>query len=335
MTGQLSLLDLVTPSGLDDVLLTYEDVATVLGVSYGAVTNRVYQGALVAVGPPRSHTRRGVMSTEVERVLEASVRPRVCEKHGEEMRRVFRPDGRSNGWACRSCHREWQRRKKGITEERAAEDAAMRRGEAPVCKKHGEVKTMMFFQGRRHGWKCASCDAERGRAYRAAHPDQCVAARERRIAREAGAAGADYTTAEKIAARFEFYGNRCFYCLAEGPLHIEHVKPLSAGGSHFPANLVPACESCNCSKGAKLLPDWARFVLMRRVEAKLAELERPGRVLADSLVASSSWPSSKGVVRAGDDGVEPVQRTDEEAEDDGEGDDCAEAAHASTVASSC
>jgi hypothetical protein len=31
----------------------------------------------------------------------------------------------------------------------------------------------------------------------------------------------------------------------------DHVKPLARGGSNWPANLRPACKSCNSRKGAR------------------------------------------------------------------------------------
>jgi 5-methylcytosine-specific restriction endonuclease McrA len=51
-------------------------------------------------------------------------------------------------------------------------------------------------------------------------------------------------------------GRRCVYCgtgldLADATL--DHVIPLSRGGSHEPGNLVTACQPCNQRKGA-LLP---------------------------------------------------------------------------------
>ncbi|MBT2266408.1 HNH endonuclease [Rhodococcus erythropolis] len=33
--------------------------------------------------------------------------------------------------------------------------------------------------------------------------------------------------------------------------HLDHVKPLSAGGPHMLSNLRPSCADCNLSKGAK------------------------------------------------------------------------------------
>jgi hypothetical protein len=58
-------------------------------------------------------------------------------------------------------------------------------------------------------------------------------------------------------ALLEQHGHRCAYCGVEGMLLlIEHRTPLSRGGDHTSANIVPACESCNLSKGAKTEAEW-------------------------------------------------------------------------------
>src|SRR5690606_22558633 len=59
----------------------------------------------------------------------------------------------------------------------------------------------------------------------------------------------------RLVRRFE---GRCAYCGASGPLHMDHIVPLARGGRHGIGNLLPACASCNCSKGAKLLMEWRR-----------------------------------------------------------------------------
>lgn len=54
-------------------------------------------------------------------------------------------------------------------------------------------------------------------------------------------------------------GAKCAYCAAEtGPFEIDHVLAVANGGSNDLSNLCVACTSCNRSKGAKLLTDWAR-----------------------------------------------------------------------------
>lgn len=48
----------------------------------------------------------------------------------------------------------------------------------------------------------------------------------------------------------------CRYCGKTFPttsLHIDHVVPVSRGGSHTADNLAASCKSCNLSKGARMV----------------------------------------------------------------------------------
>ncbi len=48
----------------------------------------------------------------------------------------------------------------------------------------------------------------------------------------------------------EKWGRACVYCKAQNiPLEMDHVRPLSRGGSNRVSNLVLACRSCNQAKG--------------------------------------------------------------------------------------
>ncbi len=52
---------------------------------------------------------------------------------------------------------------------------------------------------------------------------------------------------------FERDGWQCCYCHISGPpLTVDHIVPIAAGGTNLPSNLIAACKSCNCSKGASL-----------------------------------------------------------------------------------
>lgn len=56
-------------------------------------------------------------------------------------------------------------------------------------------------------------------------------------------------TPKVISRHFARFGLHCAYCGHSGiDLQIEHVKPISKGGAHALANIVPACKSCNFSK---------------------------------------------------------------------------------------
>jgi len=90
---------------------------------------------------------------------------------------------------------------------------------------------------------------EASNAWKRAHPEKRRAWNTQRQARKHGAAG--YATAEQIAARITYYGGRCWMCGAPAT-EIDHVIPLARGGSNWPANLRPACRSCNARKGARV-----------------------------------------------------------------------------------
>lgn len=53
---------------------------------------------------------------------------------------------------------------------------------------------------------------------------------------------------------FEKTGGRCYLCnnkISLRSFHVEHEKPLSAGGRNSYSNLFPACPPCNLSKGSR------------------------------------------------------------------------------------
>lgn len=108
-------------------------------------------------------------------------------------------------------------------------------------------------------------DRLRSASYRLANPEKVRVARARwwkghperariyflrRRALKNGASGT--CTAGQLQARIDFYGGRCWMCGAPYEA-IDHVIPLSKGGTNWPANLRPACTSCNSKKKDR---DW-------------------------------------------------------------------------------
>lgn len=51
------------------------------------------------------------------------------------------------------------------------------------------------------------------------------------------------------------YGGRCCYCRRRADT-IDHVVPLSRGGSNDVANMRPCCRGCNAAKGNLLVEEW-------------------------------------------------------------------------------
>jgi hypothetical protein len=87
------------------------------------------------------------------------------------------------------------------------------------------------------------------------------------------------------SVRFEIFKRdqfTCRYCGNKSPkaiLEIDHLHPLSAGGTDDPENLITACYECNRGKGARLLSDvppeenlHEKAVLIAEQELQIREL---------------------------------------------------------------
>lgn len=61
-----------------------------------------------------------------------------------------------------------------------------------------------------------------------------------------------------VTELIKLYASPCFYCGSKDLIEADHVIPISRGGRHSIGNLVPACRSCNGSKGKKLLVEWKK-----------------------------------------------------------------------------
>ena len=144
---------------------------------------------------------------------------------------------------CSERHKQWYAKNRDATLERAKQWRA----------EHPEYVGQWYQEHRQE-------HIARGHQWRAEHVLKAAEYRRRRHERKAP--GAEYTTAEKIAARWEMFGNRCWICGAPAT-QTDHVKPLAKGGAHLPCNLRPICKPCNAKKNAK----WPYPVVMSREEA--------------------------------------------------------------------
>jgi 5-methylcytosine-specific restriction endonuclease McrA len=59
----------------------------------------------------------------------------------------------------------------------------------------------------------------------------------------------EHFTAEEWLALVDFYGGRCLRCGSSENITVDHVVPLSLGGSNAIGNIQPLCEGCNGEKG--------------------------------------------------------------------------------------
>lgn len=71
------------------------------------------------------------------------------------------------------------------------------------------------------------------------------------------AAEGTHTDAD-VRAQYKRQHGKCYYCQTKvgNIYHVDHVIPLSRGGSNGPDNLVIACPKCNRSKHDKLPSEW-------------------------------------------------------------------------------
>lgn len=97
-------------------------------------------------------------------------------------------------------------------------------------------------------WRLANPDTNRAavRAWSARHPEAARAYAALRRARKNSSDAVPFTL-QQLAARWNYYGNRCWIC-RDIATATDHVKPLSKGGAHMLCNLRPICKPCNSAK---------------------------------------------------------------------------------------
>lgn len=111
------------------------------------------------------------------------------------------------------------------------------------------------------------------RAWRLSNPEKAKAIRRRHyeknreailahsidnIARRKACYSAGTITLADWRAIVAMHDGNCVYCGEKRRMTMDHIVPLSRGGEHSAMNIVPACKSCNSSKGSKLLHEWLR-----------------------------------------------------------------------------
>ena len=131
--------------------------------------------------------------------------------------------------------------------------AACYRRNAEVFKERSRQYDRAHREQRRassKAWVEANGDRLRAyhREYRRLNPERVRANERNYDHRKRANTPVSDVTAERWAERVYEFGGRCAYCMAAAPLEMEHITPVSKGGSHTMDNLVPACLPCNRSK---------------------------------------------------------------------------------------
>lgn len=102
---------------------------------------------------------------------------------------------------------------------------------------------------------------ESDRRWKRNNPIKVMAQVENRRARKRNAPGTH--TAAHVTAILLRQGRKCVYCknrLKGREYHVDHIVPLSRGGSNGPENLQMLCPSCNMKKADKAPEHFARTI---------------------------------------------------------------------------
>lgn len=183
----------------------------------------------------------------------------TCTKCGETKPRTLEFWRKDFGSWCKVCHRaavrECSARKRGPRKPRVIDlPAGTKEYQAAYYALTRETQIRKVVERQRANRERTR---QKGREWRERHlekdRERCRIKSQNRRAIKKATEVVKITDAD-IAQKLEAQKHRCFYCgcrIKGREYHIEHVIPLSRGGTHTLGNLVIACESCNLQKGAK------------------------------------------------------------------------------------
>ncbi len=97
---------------------------------------------------------------------------------------------------------------------------------------------------------------ERSKRWQRENPRRHAARSAARRALLLGAIDPSDDAAGTAAAMTALRGLPCAYCGGTERIEIDHIVPLTRGGTHTASNFAPACKTCNTSKGNRLLGEW-------------------------------------------------------------------------------
>jgi 5-methylcytosine-specific restriction endonuclease McrA len=174
----------------------------------------------------------------------ATARAREERPDVKEKRRTFSasPQGQRN-------QKKYQATEKGkATQHRSARRyQTSEKGKAAAAAYHQRMKNDPAYRERRR-----RADAR----YKRGANGKALKWRQYAMRKDAILSTSDPLTAEDWAEILLKHNHRCRYCGSETKLTVDHVIPLSKGGEHSRANVVPACQSCNSEKHDRLVEDW-------------------------------------------------------------------------------
>lgn len=147
---------------------------------------------------------------------------------------------------CKPCQKAYDAAHASVKNERKK---ALRLSNPAIAERRREQERAYIHNN-------AEVVSERKKAYYDAHPEQrrTEAHRRRALVREVSG----NHTAQDVIDQYKRQRGKCYYCKKKvGKIyHIDHIIPLSRGGSNDPSNLVVTCQTCNSRKHNKLPHEW-------------------------------------------------------------------------------
>ena len=124
-------------------------------------------------------------------------------------------------------------------------------------KKNPDKVNSESTRASKRAWKKRNADKvqQDRREFMRTHPEKVAEYNRNRRARRLNSEGAH--TDKDVQLIFKHQHGKCYYCKCElGLYHVDHVIPLSRGGSNGPENIVLACAHCNSTKNNKMPHEW-------------------------------------------------------------------------------
>jgi 5-methylcytosine-specific restriction endonuclease McrA len=134
---------------------------------------------------------------------------------------------------------------------------AGRRDSAFYKNRYVKQREWRVVRAKENYWLDPETSRAYSRAWRKANPEKRRVQHANRRARKYNNPGYIAITVKDWRDALRIAGHTCIYCGVTGvKLVMDHIIPLARGGRHAPANIAPACQSCNNSKQDRLVSEW-------------------------------------------------------------------------------
>lgn len=185
-----------------------------------------------------------------------------CAAHPEQVKAMGRRYYKQNRESCAARNRNYYAKHPRECREQMRKWHDEHRAEARESKRKWVAahREHVRAQQHQHYLEHRAERLESARQWRADHPEANAVNHRKRKALVCGAVGS-HTSAD-IATLFETQAGKCVACTVplfksgKGKYHVDHIRPLSRGGSNNSDNLQLLCPFCNISKKDKLPEEW-------------------------------------------------------------------------------